>query len=303
MISILVLGSGSATPRVGRNPSGILVNSSNSFFLVDCGEGTQLQLRTYRQSLQRINQIFISHLHADHFLGLFGLISTQGLLGREKPLEVFAPKGLQEIIQVQMKITKSYLSFPLIFHEVDCSEVALLWEDKEMEVYSVPLDHKIDCSGFVFKQKKKPRNLLASKIEEHKIPVYARRDIKMGADYTDDNGRIIPNEELTVDSPHPLSFAYLSDTKALREVPSVVEGVDLLYHEATFLAELADRAKETYHSTSIQAADFAQRCKAKKLVLGHFSSRYDELHDFISEAKPLFENVDVAEDGKWFSTE
>ncbi len=303
MISILILGSGSATPRVDRNPSGVLVNSSNSYFLVDCGEGTQLQLRKYKQSLQRINQIFITHLHADHFLGLFGLISTQGLLGREKPLQIFAPKGMEEIIKVQMKMTKSWLSYPLSFHEVDCSQSGLIWEDKEMEVHNVPLDHKIDCSGYVFKQKKKPRNILPSKIEFYNIPVYARKDIKLGADFVDETGKVIPNEELTVDSEKALSFACLSDTKVLKEAPPILHGVDLLYHEATFLRDMSDRAEVTHHSTAEQAADFAAKCAAKKLILSHFSSRYDELHEFISEAKPIFANVHVAEDGKWFSTE
>ncbi|MCX6182295.1 MAG: ribonuclease Z [Bacteroidetes bacterium] len=303
MISVLVLGSGSATPRVDRNPSGILVNSANSSFLVDCGEGTQLQLRKYKQSLQRINHIFITHLHADHFLGLFGLISTQGMLGREKPLQIFAPKGMEEIIKVQMKITKSWLTYSLSFHEVDCSKSALIWEDKEMEVYNVPLDHKIACSGYVFKQKKKPRNILPLKIEQHKIPVYARKEIKLGADFVDEKGRVIPNSELTVDSEKALSFAYLSDTKVLNEAPTILNDVDLLYHEATFLNDMADRAEATHHSTAEQAAEFAAKCAAKKLILGHFSSRYDELHEFVSEAKPIFANVHVAEDGKWFSTE
>jgi ribonuclease Z len=303
LISILILGSGSATPRVDRNPSGILVNNNNSFFLVDCGEGTQLQMRRYKQSLQRINQIFITHLHADHFLGLFGLISTQGLLGREKPLQIFAPKGLEEIIKVQMKVTKSWLTYPLTFHEVDCSKEALIWEDNEMAVHNIPLDHKIDCSGFIFKQKKKPRNILPSKIEFYKIPVYARKEIKLGADFVDETGKVIPNTELTVDSERVLSFAYLSDTKVLKQVPEILKDVDLLYHEATFLSELSERAELTCHSTAEQAANFAKMCGAKKLILSHFSSRYDELQDFIAEAKPIFANVDVAMDGKWFSTE
>ncbi len=303
MISILILGSGSATPKVNRNPAGVLVNSNNSYFLVDCGEGTQLQLRRYKQSLQRIHQIFISHLHADHFLGLFGLLSTQSLLGREKALDVFAPKGLQEIIEVQMKITKTYWGFPLNFHDIDCKKEAVLWQDEEMEVHSIPLNHKIDCVGFSFRQKTKPRNILQSKIEFYKIPVFARRAIKNGADFTDENGRVIPNKELTTAAPRVFSFTYISDTRVLKEVPVAVLGTDLLYHEATFLSDMIERAKATHHCTAQQAAQFAALAEVKKLVLGHFSARYDELDEFIAEAKPYFANVDVAQDGQWFSTE
>lgn len=301
MISILVLGSGSATPCLSRNPAGLLVKAEQSSFLVDCGEGTQLQLRRYKESIQRINQIFISHLHADHFLGLFGLISTQGLLGRERDLEVYAPKGLKEIIDVQLKASNTYLCYKLKVFEIDTNQSKVIFENNELEVFTVPLNHKIDCAGFVFKEKKKDRKLIASKIPQYNIPVYMRSKIKKGEDFETNDGRVIPNAELTEDPPKTYSFAYLSDTKVLKEVPTSVGGVDLLYHEATFLHEMLERANKTHHSTALQAAEFAAKAKVGKLILGHFSARYTDLQPFIDEAKPVFENVYCAVDGKEFS--
>lgn len=303
MISILVLGSGSATPCLSRNPAGILVKTEQSSYLVDCGEGTQLQLRRFKESIQRINQIFISHLHADHFLGLFGLISTQGLLGRERELEVYAPKGLKEIIDVQLKASGTYLCYKLKVIEIDTKQVNLIFETNEMEVYTVPLNHKIDCAGFVFKEKKKDRKLIPSKIPQYNIPIYMRNKIKKGGDFETSDGKIISNKELTEDPPKTYSFAYLSDTKVLKDVPSVVCGVDLLYHESTFLHEMLDRANKTYHSTALQAAEFAAKAKVGKLVLGHFSARYTDLQPFVEEAKPVFSNVHFAVDGKEFLPE
>ncbi len=299
-LSILILGSGAATPSVNRNPSGILLKSESSSFLIDCGEGTQLQIRKYKESIQRIDQVFITHLHADHYLGLFGLISTQGLLGRERDLEIFAPKGLKEMIDVQLKITNTYLCFKLIIHEVDCSQSLMIFENKDIQVFSYPLNHKIPCSAYVFKEKIKPRNLIPSKITELKIPVYMRNKIKMGEDFIDDSGKIYANRTLTLDPQKPQSFAYFSDTKVLTKAPDVIQGVDLLYHESTFLHDMQSRAEKTYHSTALQAAEFAVKCEVKKLVLGHFSARYNELTDFVLEASKVFANVEVAKDGKQF---
>jgi len=303
LISILILGSGSATPCLSRNPAGILVKAENASYLVDCGEGTQLQLRKFKESIQRINQIFISHLHADHFLGLFGLLSTQGLLGRERSLEVYAPKGMKEIIDVQLKASGTYLCYDLKVIEIDTKVSALIYETKEIEVHTVPLNHKIDCAGFVFKEKKKDRKLIPSKIPLYNIPIYMRNKIKQGEDFVTDKGKVIKNSELTENPPKTYSFAYLSDTKVLKEVPEVVKEVDLLYHEATFLHELLDRANKTYHSTALQAAEFAAKAKVGKLILGHFSARYIDLQPFIDEASPVFANVKFAVDGKEFTAE
>ena len=300
MISILILGSGSATPCLNRNPAGLLVKSESSSYLVDCGEGTQLQLRRFKESIQRINQIFISHLHADHFLGLFGLLSTQGLLGREKSLEVYAPKGMKEIIDVQLKISKTYLCYDLKVIEIDTKASSMIFESKELQVFTVPLNHKIECCGFVFREKLKDRKLITSKIPEYNIPIYMRNKIKKGEDLELEDGRIIKNEELTEAPSKSYSFAYLSDTKVLKTVPEIVKGVDLLYHEATFLHDMLDRAKSTYHSTALQAAQFAAEAKVNKLVLGHFSARYNDLQPFIDEASPVFSNVFYAVDGKEF---
>lgn len=300
MISILVLGSGSATPCLSRNPASILVKTEQSSYLVDCGEGTQLQLRKFKESIQRINQIFISHLHADHFLGLFGLLSTQGLLGRERALEVYAPKGMKEIIDVQLRASGTYLCYELKVIEIDTKVSALIFETADMEVFTVPLNHKIECAGFVFKEKQKDRKLISSKITQYSIPVYMRSKIKKGEDLITDKGKVILNSELTEAPPKSYSFAYLSDTKVLKEVPEVVKEVDLLYHEATFLHELLDRANKTYHSTALQAAEFAAKANVGKLVLGHFSARYIDLQPFIDEASPVFANVKFAVDGKEF---
>jgi ribonuclease Z len=301
LISILVLGSGSATPCLSRNPAGILVKTEQSSYLVDCGEGTQLQLRKFKESIQRINQIFISHLHADHFLGLFGLLSTQGLLGRERALEVYAPKGMKEIIDVQLKMSGTYLCYELRVIEVDTKVSSLIFETNDMEVFSVPLNHKIDCAGFVFKEKVKERKLIPAKITQYSIPIYMRNKIKKGEDLITEKGKVIPNKELTQAPPKSFSFAYLSDTKVLKEVPEVVKEVDMLYHEATFLHELLDRANKTYHSTALQAAEFAAKANVGKLILGHFSARYIDLQPFIDEASPVFSNVKFAIDGKEFS--
>jgi ribonuclease Z len=297
---IQILGSGSATPRLHRNPSAQYVNILERHILIDCAEGTQLQMQKFKVRPQRIQHILISHLHGDHYLGLIGLLSSMHLNGRKKPVHIYAPEALKEIIQVQIHHGKTTLGFDLVYHPLTSKEPEMIYEDKLVEIWTVPLEHRIYCNGFLIKEKEKPRKISKDAIKQYKIPIAMMHRLAKGEDWVKDNGEVLKNEHLTEDPQAPRSFAYCSDTRFSEKVAAHVKGVNLLYHEATFLTNLEDRAKKTYHSTSLQAARVAEMANAKQLLIGHFSARYMDVEAFEEEARQVFENVTAVNDGDIF---
>lgn len=296
--SVQILGCGSALPTVNRNPSAQLIKHRNKLFLVDCGEGTQLQLRRYKIKIQGIGHIFISHLHGDHYFGLVGLISTMQMLGRKEELHIYSPEGLEAIIAIQLDIKK--FTFPLSFHVVE-KEGQLLYEDRKMLIESIPLLHRIKCFGFIFKEKQKERKLIAEKLEEYNVPFHYRNRIKAGEDFINEKGEKIQKELLSTEGEESKMYAYCSDTRFLPTLIPYVKGVDLLYHEATFQEDQKERASKTFHSTAKQAATIAQEAGASKLLMGHFSTRYSSDEGFLKEAREVFANSQIAEEGKIYS--
>ncbi len=292
-----VLGSGSALPRLDRKPSAQLLNLNEKYFLIDCGEGTQLELKRYGFKFQRISHIFISHLHGDHYLGLPGLIATFHLLGREKELCVHAPPELQDILHYNMERTGTELRFPIRFEPTDGNVAQRILEEEDLEVHSIPLFHRTHCTGFHFQEKPKKRKIRKEKLAVYDIPIRERPKLKEGMDVLDRNGVAVPCEELTDPAPPAYSYAYFSDTAYRQGTAEQIRNVDLLYHDATFLEEEKERAAKTFHSTASQAAQAAKDANAGRLLLGHFSARYRELTPFLKEAEKVFPNVLLAKDG------
>lgn len=297
---VTILGSNSAIPTAKRKPTAQLLNVAERFLLIDCGEGTQMQLRQYKIKMQRINHVFISHLHGDHYFGLIGLISTMHLLGREKELHVYADIHLKEIIQVQLDASKTELAYPLFFHPLDYEEPKLLFEDEKLQVSSFPLKHSIDCCGFLVKEKQLERRIIREAIVKHSIPVSEIPAIKGGGDFTKPDGTRISHWESTKSAHRARSYAFCSDTAYCEAIVPIVQGVDLLYHEATFKNDLQDRAAYTFHSTTGQAADIAKLANVKRLVVGHYSQRYHDLSSLLEEVQEVFPNSELAEEGKVF---
>jgi ribonuclease Z len=298
---LTILGSNSALPTSKRFPTAQVLNALERFFLIDCGEGTQIQLKKFRVPMSRINHIFISHLHGDHFFGLIGLISTFSLQGRKNDLHIYAHSKLEKIIRFQLEILESKLSYKLIFHNVFGKEVQTLFEDDALTVQSFPLRHgAMPCAGFLFKEKERPRHLKKDMLEFYKIPIKARHGIKMGDDYLTDEDDLILNAKLTLESSKPRSYAFCTDTAYFPRIVPIINKVDLLYHEATFLKDDVKRAKSTYHSTAEQAARIAVEAKVGKLLIGHFSARFHDLSGHLEEAKQVFLNTALAEDGAVF---
>ena len=292
-----ILGCGSALPVGTRLPSAQLLEDNGRYFLIDCGEGTQLKIRENKISFNRITHIFISHLHGDHYFGLPGLLSTFQLLGRTAELNLFGPKELMDILNLQFKLSKTYLNYPLIFKAVEGTEKTLIWEDKFINVYSFPLNHRIQCSGYFFQELKKPNHLRIDMLEAYNIPHYLRGKIKEGADFTTENGEVIPHNKLTKPSENPISFAYCSDNRVSAKDLVNLKGVDYLYHETTFLHQDVDKAIKTFHSTAKEVAELAKKLAVKKLVIGHYSARYGNLKDFQIECQKEFENVIIGKEG------
>ncbi|MBN2519762.1 MAG: ribonuclease Z [Bacteroidales bacterium] len=295
--SLTILGSSSALPTSRRYPSACVLNVHERFFLIDCGEGTQMQLRKYRIKLGKINHIFISHLHGDHFFGLYGLISTYNLLGRKNDLHIYANKEIKNILDNHFKFFDNNLDFKIIYHFLHTEKKEIIFENKNLTVESFPLKHRIPTNGFIFKEKKRPDHLNKEKVEQYKIPIKNRVDIINGADFITGEGIIIKNSELTTPSYDPRSFAYCSDTLFDESIVKIIEGADLLLHEATFCDDKQDIAHETYHSTALEAAEIANKAKIKKLILTHFSSRYKNTDIFLKNAVKKFNEVIIAEDG------
>ena len=291
-IKLTILGFNSAVPKQNSASTSQLLEISNRLFLIDCGEGTQIQLRNAKAKFSRINHIFISHLHGDHVFGLIGLISTFQLLGKETPLYIFGPKGIQDFIMNQLKHTQARCSFELKFKELKSKESELVFEDDKVEVHTIPLDHRIYTNGYLFKEKVKPRRLNIEAVKKYpEIEVCDYNNLKNGKDFVLSNGELIPNEKLTFDPPRSLSYAFCSDTRYKPDIVPIIQNVDLLYHEATFLDELKEMAVYTGHSTAKEAAMIAKQANAGQLIIGHFSNRYNDFRVLKAEAAEIFENT------------
>lgn len=295
---LTILGCSSATPTSKRNPTAQLLNIAERFFLIDCGEATQIQLRKYKIKFQRINHIFISHLHGDHYLGLLGLLSSMHLLGRTVDLHIHCPKELQEIIEVQFKHSETRLNYKLVYHHHSYVNDEVLFEDDKVTVTSIVLNHRIPCCGFKFTEKPLLASISKESIEHYKIPTEQILAIKQGADLKLPDGNVVPNSRLTTQKHTPRSYAYCSDTCYDERILPYIKQVDLLYHEATFLHEKEQRAKETYHTTALQAGMIAQKAEVKQLMIGHYSARYKDLQPLLDEAKTMFEKTVLAIEGE-----
>lgn len=299
---LTILGSNSALPTSKRFPTAQVLNVLERFFLIDCGEGTQIQLKKFRVPMSRINHIFISHLHGDHFFGLIGLISSLSLQGRKNELHIYAHSKLEKIIRFQLEILDSKLSYKLVFHNIFGKEIQTLFEDETLTVQSFPLKHGVmPCAGFLFKEKERTRHLKKEMLDFYKIPIKARHGIKLGDDYLTEEGVLIPNAKLTIAASKPRSYAFCTDTAYFPRIVPIIRKVNLLYHEATFLKNDAKRAKSTYHSTAEQAAKIAKEAEVSQLLIGHFSARFHDLSAHLSEAQSVFPKTELAEDGKVFS--
>lgn len=294
---VTILGNSAGGPFHGRHYTAQALQVDNQVFLIDCGEGTQMQLFRYRVRFDRCNHIFISHLHGDHVYGLMGLLTGWCLKKRIAPLHIFSPPGLRELVETTARICRIVFPYSIEFHEVDASVSQKIMENPQVEVWTIPLDHRIETSGWLFREKTKLRNMRPEKIMQYDIPHALIPGIKAGDDFQVPGGPLIPNAELTLDPPDPLSYAFCSDTAFSAVVAEVVRGVDLLYHEATFTNEQAAEAKLAFHSTAAQAAEIARVANVKGLLIGHFSGRYSDTATLLAEARAVFPDTWVAEEG------
>lgn len=301
MIKVTVLGRASAKPTVTSHPSAQIVNVNEQYYLVDAGEGTQQQM--FRRGINplKLRAVFISHLHGDHVFGLFPLLSTMGLCGRQMPLKVFAPRPFDEMLEFHLKYFDEHLPYQVEWVEVDTTKHCCIFENKSVEVWSVPLRHKIPCAGFHFKERSPELNVHKFKIEKYSLSIAQIVAAKRGEDITLEDGTVIENSELTYLPFTPKSYAYLSDTSRSAVAARRIKGVDLLYHEATYTKEFARDAKERGHSTAVDAAQIAVAAEAKALIIGHFSSRYKSPEALLAEAKEIFENTQLAEEGETYT--
>ena len=299
-MNLTILGCYAATPRTLTNPTAQVLEMKNRMFLIDCGEGTQVQLRKHKIRFTKINHIFLSHLHGDHFYGLIGLISTFSLLGRKNDLHIYGPKGVKQVTLLQLKISASWTSFNLYFHELESDEPQLIFEDDKVSVTTIPLKHRVYTNGFLFREKPDYRKLNVEAVNQYGIETCYYHKIKAGGDITLDDGRIIPNSELTFDPVPAKSYAFCSDTMYNEDIVPLIQNVDVLYHESTFLDSEEHLCEKTMHSTAKQAASIAKSANVKHLVLGHFSTRYSSIEMFKEEAQTVFPNIHLADDGKIF---
>ena len=299
-MKLTILGCYAATPRTLSNPTSQVLEIKNKVFLIDCAEGTQVQLRKSKVKFSKISHIFISHLHGDHFYGLIGLISTFSLLNRENDLHVFGPKGIKEIILLQLKYSSSYTSYGLYFHELESLESQTIFEDDDVVVKTIPLQHRVYTNGYLFTEKNTQRKVNIEKLEEYNIDKVYYNKIKNGGDIKLEDGTLIPNSDLSFPPAPNKSYAFCSDTIYNESVIPIIENVDTLYHESTFLETEAHLAEKTMHCTAIQAATIAKKANVKNLILGHFSTRYGNIDLFKEQAQTVFENSEIADDGKEF---
>jgi ribonuclease Z len=295
---ITILGCGSAMPTTLHHPPSQLIDMNEKLFMIDCGEGTQLQMRKYKARMSKLHSLFISHLHGDHIFGLPGLISTLSLLGRTADLNIYAHKEIDFLLNPLLTYLGSHLSFKINLFPLNPHSEEKLFENKMMRVTSFPLKHRIDTNGFLFEQKQSPRHIKREMIDFYHVPVKQINEIKNGADYLCSDGNLILNEHLTTPGKPSRKYAYCSDTAYSPEIITYIKNVDLLYHEATFAESERNRAEETFHSTAQQAAEIALAAGVKKLMIGHFSSRYNETESLLKEAMAVFPNTELAVEGK-----
>ena len=294
---VTLLGCGSATPTLRHMATSQVVDLRDKLYLIDCGEGTQLQMRRMRVRFGRLNHIFISHAHGDHCFGIPGLISTLGMLGRKGELVIHGPKALADFLRPVLAVFCKEMPYPIRINIIDPNQYALIMEDRSLCVYSIPLKHRIPTCGFLFVEKPGEAHLIREMIDFYRVPVRLLAEIKRGADFVTEEGEVIPYTRLTRPAAPPKRYAYCSDTAYSPEIIPWIEGVDCLYHEATFMEADLPRAKETFHSTAKQAAQIAMNAQAKKLVLGHYSARYDDVTPLLEEAKMVFPETVLGKEG------
>ncbi|BDU27126.1 MULTISPECIES: ribonuclease Z [unclassified Flavobacterium] len=299
-MKLTILGCYAATPRTLTNPTSQVLEIKSRLFLIDCGEGTQVQLRKNKIKFSKINHIFISHLHGDHLYGLIGTISTFSLLGRTTDLHIYGPKGIKELILLQLKLTESWTTYSLFFHELESKESEVIFEDNKVIVKTIPLKHRVYTNGFLFQEKPAERKLNVEAVQHYDVHIAYYQKIKNGGNVTLDDGTVIENEKLSFDPEPPKSYAFCSDTVYNEDVIPIIKDTDVLYHESTFLESEARLALKTLHSTAKEAARIALKANVKYLVLGHYSTRYDEIERFKEEAKTVFPNVLLGDDGVSF---
>ena len=291
-----ILGCGSALPTTRHFPTSQIVNVRDKLFMIDCGEGAQLQFRKSHLKFSRLNHIFISHLHGDHCFGLLGLISTLNLLGRTAGLHIHSPKGLETLLTPMLDFFNRQMTYKVLFHEFDTKEPMQIYEDRSLTVTTIPLRHRMPCCGFLFAEKRRPNHIIREMVDFYQVPVYELNRIKNGADYVTPEGKTVSNNLLTRPSAPSRSYAYCSDTIYLPSIVEQIKGVDLLFHEATFANEDAPRAKETFHTTAAQAAEIARKAEVKKLLIGHFSARYEDENILLQEASAIFPDTQLAKE-------
>jgi ribonuclease Z len=294
---VTILGSSSATPVYNRNPTSQLLNCNEKFYLIDCGEGTQQQLMKFGIKASKVDYVFISHLHGDHYFGLIGLLSSMHLNGRIKPIKIFAPAALLEILDIQFKHSDTILRYPIEFTSINADSPQVIFDNPDLQVETIKLNHRVPCTGFKFTEKKRLRKLVVEKLEADNIPLQYYPLLKRGVNLDLPDGRVIYNADYTIDSNAPKSYCYCSDTLADGTYLDSVKGCTVLYHEATFLHELLTRADQTHHTTALQAGQLAVQAGVEKLLIGHFSSRYKSLQPLLEEAASVFPNTELALEG------
>ena len=298
---VTILGCGSALPTLKRNQTSQIVNVREKLFMIDCGEGTQLQFRKARLKFTKLQRIFISHLHGDHCFGLMGLISTFGLLGRTADLHIHSPKGLEQMLKPMLNHFCANLAYKLYFHEFNTKSPELIHEDRSVTITTIPLIHRIPCVGFLFKEKPGLNSIIREQIDKYEVPIYEMNRLKAGFDFVQADGTIIPNDVLTNPAKPPRTYAYCSDTLYHPNLVNQLKGVNLLFHEATFANSEKRRAKQTYHSTAQEAAAIASESEVNQLIIGHFSARYPNEQILLDEATKVFENTKVATELETYS--
>ncbi len=295
MLAVTILGNNSAIPAFKRHPTAQVVQTAEQSFLIDCGEGTQMQMIEYKIRSSKINHIFISHLHGDHYFGLIGLLTSMGLAGRKQELNLYATEALKDIIELQLKVASAHLPYELHFHPL--KEEGVILDDKKITVECFTVKHRIECFGFLFREKKNLRKIEIEEVKKYNIPSTFFERLHMGEDFIDENDIVIKNELLTSPVPPAKTYAYCADTIYDEKLVEKIKNVDLLYHESTYLHALKEKAASRFHCTTIEAATIAKKAGVKKLLLGHFSSMYESLDDFKTEACSVFENTELALEG------
>ncbi len=298
MLALTILGNNSALPAYGRNPTAQVLQTQDTAYLIDCGEGTQLQVSRYKIKTSRIRHIFISHLHGDHYFGLIGLLTSMGLTGRLNEIHIYASPLLEKIIHMQLDAASASLPYEIYFHSL--IHEGHIANDNKVTVECFKVSHRIDCWGFIFREKKNPRTIVPEKVKAFDVPLSYYDQLQKGNDFTNSKGTIIGNDELTIPATPPKSYAYCGDTIYDESIAGKVKAVDLLYHEATYLKDLHERAASRFHSTTVQAASIAKLAGVKKLLIGHFSSKYETLEEFLQEAREVFDNTELALEGVCF---